>query len=523
MTTARLGVLAALAWAGCGHLGYESFDPDAGEDGPPPECEGRALTCGDGLVCGAEVCDDGTNDGSLGSCGADCLAGPPAALAFLRQPTSGIAGVVMAPAVSVVVQDDAGRTVTGAREPVTLGLDTDPTSGAASLAGVGPVAAVDGVADFAAITVDTAAVGYRLAAASGALSPAVSTPFDMRTAEPWPPELDPWSFRKRIVIPARSPTTVLTDFPVLVSLVDADLRDRALDTGHDVAFATEAGGILEHEIERFDGADGTLVAWVKVPTLDTAVDTVLYMAYGDPDASADPSVPTVWSNGFLAVWHLDETGAGVAGEYVDSTAGGHDGVGGGGAPARVPGRIGGAQEFDGVDDSVQTSPSLLDARTRLSLSMWANIRSTDNVVRPGLAGQNDVMEMGFFWDDRINLWSEDMVTDCPGKPLTSVCTGDFALDEWLYLAISWDGAEIVMFVDGIEKHRVSLPRLASSAFSFNIGGGGIFDPTGNTLDGTLDEVRLATTERPAEWFAIEHANQSAPELFHVVGPEERRP
>ncbi len=34
-------------------------------------------TCGDGVVAGREVCDDGTNDGSYGSCGEDCLSRGP--------------------------------------------------------------------------------------------------------------------------------------------------------------------------------------------------------------------------------------------------------------------------------------------------------------------------------------------------------------------------------------------------------------------------------------------------------------
>ena len=48
-------------------------------------------------------------------------------------------------------------------------------------------------------------------------------------------------------------------------------------------------------------------------------------------------------------------------------------------------------------------------------------------------------------------------------------------------------------------------------------------PGGNTpcaLNGTLDEIRLATVERSAGWIATEHANQSAPQTFYAVGPEQ---
>ena len=38
------------------------------------------------------------------------------------------------------------------------------------------------------------------------------------------------------------------------------------------------------------------------------------------------------------------------------------------------------------------------------------------------------------------------------------------------------------------------------------------------LKGILDEVRIATVERPAGWIATEFANQSSPQTFYSVGP-----
>ena len=85
-----------------------------------------------------------------------------------------------------------------------------------------------------------------------------------------------------------------------------------------------------------------------------------------------------------------------------------------------------------------------------------------------------------------------------------------------------DGTEIVMYVDGIEKHRIPLSTLGTSTFTFNMGGR-VFDPNTATLDGFLDEVRVATTDRTAAWIAIEHANQADPAAFMTVGAEETHP
>jgi hypothetical protein len=40
------------------------------------------------------------------------------------------------------------------------------------------------------------------------------------------------------------------------------------------------------------------------------------------------------------------------------------------------------------------------------------------------------------------------------------------------------------------------------------------------LNGAVDEVRIATEVRSADWIAAEHANQSDPPSFYQLGPEE---
>lgn len=343
-------------------------------------------------------------------------------------------------------------------------------------------------------------------------------------SQDWPLYLDSSLYRKRIQIPASQPATVLSDFPLLIKLVDSDLSDKALDSGFDIVFTDSDGGLLEHELEHFDAATGELVAWVKLPTLDTAADTGLYMYYGGPSTSTDASVSTVWSNGFYAVWHLYEAGLGNAGEFLDSSGSGNDATGGAGAasdtPSPVASPLGRGQDFDGVNDYI-SSPIDLSDRTSLTLSLWTQLRQDDNTATPGLAGQNNVLEMGFFWDDRINLWSAAMTINCPGKSLLSLCTDEYVLNTWFHLVVVYDGSEIALFVDGLEKHRVPLTSIGSAATTFSIGGK-VFSANGGNLDGTIDEVRLASVPRSAEWVAIEYANQSDPSSFYVVGPAEQR-
>jgi hypothetical protein len=344
------------------------------------------------------------------------------------------------------------------------------------------------------------------------------------SCEPWTQAS--WSFRRPLIIGSRAPATTHSGFPVLIDIRnDTSLRDHARADGHDVRFTTESGIALEHETERYDPATGSLRAWVKLPSLDTSGDTLVLLYYGDASAGADPSVTTVWSNAYSAVWHLGEAGAGVAGEYVDASGNGRHGQGGGGVqtatPTRVVGKIGYAQDGDGVDDVITTSLKLA-GESSLTVSAWFRVRRTDNIARPGLLGQNDALEIGFYWSDRINVWTPSVTTPCPGKGTASACTASFTLNAWMQLAIVFDGTNVTLYVDGVQRHVAAAPTVGSSPALFSLLGN-VFNASGNHLDGTLDEVRVASTARSAAWIVDQHVSQSDPSSFYRLEPVQSAP
>jgi hypothetical protein len=100
---------------------------------------------------------------------------PATQLGFLQQPSAATAAIPISPAVRVAVQNDQGGTVTGATTQVTLALAANP--GGATLGGTTTVAAVNGIATFADLTLDKAAAGYTLIATAGNLASATSSPF----------------------------------------------------------------------------------------------------------------------------------------------------------------------------------------------------------------------------------------------------------------------------------------------------------------------------------------------------------
>ena len=106
----------------------------------------------------------------------------PAAIAqlvFTQQPTTTIAGNVIAPVIQIAARDSSGNTVTNFTGAVTIGVAANPGGG--TLSGTATVAAIGGVATFANLSIDKVAAGYILQASSGAFT-ASSGAFDIAAA-----------------------------------------------------------------------------------------------------------------------------------------------------------------------------------------------------------------------------------------------------------------------------------------------------------------------------------------------------
>jgi hypothetical protein len=115
-----------------------------------------------------------------------------------------------------------------------------------------------------------------------------------------------WDYRKKITVNHTRVQANSTAFPVLISLTsDNDLASHAQSNGNDILFTSSDGVTkLSHEIEKYTSSTGELVAWVKVPSLSSLVDTDLYMYYGNPTCGSQQDATNVWDSNFKGVYHL---------------------------------------------------------------------------------------------------------------------------------------------------------------------------------------------------------------------------
>ena len=201
-----------------------------------------------------------------------------------------------------------------------------------------------------------------------------------------------YNYRKRITIDHNrvdSSCTHLYDFPVLIDIQnDQSLKTvtnggRVIDAnGRDIIFEGQSGSTqLDHEVLHYDGSSGSLLAFVRLPQLASASDTIFYIRYGNSSiSSSQENVAGVWDSNYEAVLHLQESGNGSPSEYKDSTGNNHHGTGGGLAgsgnssytPGRTIGLFGYAQNFDGSNDRIRLNAVEDSNWAAVTVQAWVN-------------------------------------------------------------------------------------------------------------------------------------------------------
>ncbi|WOV93075.1 MAG: DUF2341 domain-containing protein [Candidatus Nitrosoabyssus spongiisocia] len=204
-----------------------------------------------------------------------------------------------------------------------------------------------------------------------------------------------WNTRLQITIDSSQVIGNHENFTVLISINDTNLNSTTVQSaGQDIRFTTTDGTtLLEHEIESFtnNATTGTLVAWVRLPTLSSTSDTILYMYYNVSTASSIP-YPDVWDSDYVIIYHMDQSTFGAQ-STLDSS--GNDchatplstGSTDFNSSDLVSAQIGNGLNFDGVDNNhgdyldLPDLASSLFYNTDFTISAWANIDVLKNWAR----------------------------------------------------------------------------------------------------------------------------------------------
>ncbi len=323
-----------------------------------------------------------------------------------------------------------------------------------------------------------------------------------------------WQYRKNIMIDHTKVSANLTNFPILINITDSSLSSHAQSSGNDIAFADYSGNKLNHEIELFNSPTGYLVAWVKVPSLSSTADTILYMYYGNPSASNQQNVAGTWDSNYVMVQHLGQ----ATGSFIDSTGNHNDCAPNGGVSHNVTGEIDGAAGFDG-SSSYATIPFGLSPP--YTIECWANpvTLTQDNAIvsfQQTDSGGSGV-SMGIY-----NTKNALAVGNYAYQYALSGVSTHLTAGTWAYWCDAVTAANnIAFYLNGAAQTLSSSPNsYYSNDANYRVIGARHSTSYSRFWNGAVDEVRISNIVRSASWLSTEYNNQQSPSSFYTVGSEE---
>lgn len=323
---------------------------------------------------------------------------------------------------------------------------------------------------------------------------------------------------------AQVPSTQ-TDFPVLVSQTDARFKTVGNgghvqnSSGFDIRPYTDSTlttAITGYELERYNASTGEVIMWVKVSSLSSST-TPFVLAYGDSGISTDGSSSTTWSNSFLGVYHLAD-GTTL---NVNSSTGSNNGTNH--SATATSGKVDGGGSF------VSASSQYIDlstgiAPTEITFSAWVNATSFANayngvIVRSNVGYTSYAM---FFVKSNGKLGC--FVFGAGSIPISYDGTGSNTLSTatWYYLTMVYQASnsQIRGYVNASSDASTTAGgtvNLVTTSATSNIGRDANTSP--RYWNGTLDELRVSSVSRTANWITTEYNNQSAPGTFETLGTE----
>jgi hypothetical protein len=329
------------------------------------------------------------------------------------------------------------------------------------------------------------------------------------------------SFNKRrdLIIDKNKIAEDLTDFPILIKMIENDLKiGQVQSDGSDILFVNANGSKLVHEIESFsqNSTHGNLVAWVKIPTLQSDEDTIISMYYGNPELLSQQNPEAVWDSNYMGVWHLNNDPTGIV---YDSTANNKDGTSGGSMALDdlVTAKIGEGINFDGFNDYIAFPDPLSTETMTISCWVYLDAASADWIT---IAMRSDGLSW-FDWQLYARASDGELSNEAVFRtvyPSTSEVGSNFVLsaDMWYYVVGQHNGTHNLFFTnDTLSEVDQDPNSVEDSNSDMWIGGNEVW---GEFLSGILDEVRVSKIARSDGWINTQYNNQIDPSNFITVGP-----
>jgi hypothetical protein len=358
----------------------------------------------------------------------------------------------------------------------------------------------------------------------------VPTPLSLEICQPstgswWDTD---WTYRRALTIDPAFINATLFNFPIMIKL-QGDTFDFSTvqASGADLRFlAANDSTLLDFEIERWDTVGERGELWVRIPILDDTNPTLLYLYYGNNLAADGQNGSAVWDPNYVAVWHMQQTPDGSAGDIIDSTSYGNHGqsYGGMNAADQIETPLGLGYDMDGTNDyiDVPMSPTIQISGTSATLEAWTKIPAggTDDdeaLITKFNAGNDERYHLGVDDPSELNCRFNTTITgydriDTPGVPQ----------DEWTYLSsrktiFGFAGYVNTNLIDQINYFPIPTGNIRTNpGDQLHVGK----RYNARYFEGDLDEIRISNIARSIEW--IQASYYSGKNVLVALGKEESR-
>lgn len=325
-----------------------------------------------------------------------------------------------------------------------------------------------------------------------------------------------YSYYKTITIDHTKVPADQTNFPVLVSGVYSYLATVANSgnvvnaNGYDIILSStstlDGSGKLDFEVESYDPVTGTVNIWVKVPTLSSSADTVIYLLYGNPAVFADQSNKNAtWDSNFTQVNHMNQASSA---EILDSTSNGNNSTSNNGTS--ISGPWGKALQFVSASSQCAEFPAPFSSVAYMTFSTWIKLPNTSN-YGIGYEARNG----SYFGVLLYTLITSGYASEYVNQPSANTsANGAVAADgTWHYIAVTADGTDLNLYVDA--NAVVASGFTTTPLIDWGIGRVAQ-DNGGSFYNGSNKELRVSNIARSANWLLTEYYNQSSPSTFYSV-------
>ncbi|MGM0667596.1 MAG: DUF2341 domain-containing protein, partial [Bacteroidota bacterium] len=341
---------------------------------------------------------------------------------------------------------------------------------------------------------------------------AVALIFTQALSAQW---LTGYAYRKTVTIPAAQVSGgPHTDFPVLVSVTDNDLRTIANGgyvenaSGWDIVFSEDNINPLDHELESYNPVSGEVVAWVRIPSLPAGGHS-FYLYFGNSSIGADPSTTSTWNGSYDGVWHL--TG------LADASGNGNN-ANNSFTTNTENGIISNARSIDGSGQYFQISQSTIN-NGDFSISLWFNTNDITDGTLFDLSNSASAKYFFSAFNSNSLRWYFECSNDFDAQTtyLTSLSTSS-----WYYVTVigRYNSNFHELYLNGnfVGSSNVALTN-KPSLNDIRVGAAYGYNPvfTHGDYEGRIDEFRISNIARSSGWILTEYNNQNAPGTFMSFG------